>query len=243
MNSAPSWPDLGWQAEQQERHPALQQIRLSSGLGSRLISKDKLGRLQGTPAQVNINRANTRLCGSGGQAGRNLENAFTPQSKFPFLDKELRARRCQLPAAGITCSPRHPALVLPLSPEAEKPRSDLLPGFQLAPGYLNLLLGSPAPPPTLQLRPTRSPVTSYERAKFTRTAQKEHVSPKIASQLAAGCLVPQLVLSWVKFEPAPAKACPASPTDAAWESRKVTTQNISGPLLALLIAGGFMKSA
>ena len=212
-NATPSWTDPGWQAEQAGCHAVLEQIRLSSSLGSRLIWKDKLGRLQGTPVQVSINRANTRCCGGEGQAGRNQQNPLTPQSKFPFIDKELRARHCQLPPPGITCLPRRRGTQSSFclhhqstaTAAAENPRSDLLPGSPPAPQRDGL---------------TCLPVAGHGHAKFTRKAQEEHVSPKWHLNPPSGArfLHRQLwVLSWVKARPqCTSKGFPRiSPTDEA----------------------------
>lgn len=55
----------GWHPEHTGSHAALGQMRLFSALclGSRLIRKGKPGRLWGSPAWVNINRASAGCCG------------------------------------------------------------------------------------------------------------------------------------------------------------------------------------
>lgn len=201
--------------------------------------KDKRGRLQGTPAQFNINRANIRCCGREGQAGRNQEKLLTPQSKFPLIDKELRAR---LPPVGITCSPccrgtqtsfclRHQSTA---TAAAEEPRSNLLPA-------------SPAPQtPPLRDGATRLPVARHGGGKIHQNSSKRTCQPKIASHppsSGAWFLRWELwVLSWVKSQPqCTSKGFPRiSLTDGA--GRKATAGSVLGPLLASLIAAGFETS-
>lgn len=179
---APSRTERGCRAEPEGRHAAPKQIRLSSSLRSRLILKDKLGRLQGTPALVNINSANARARTSDWQ-----EPAKSLQSPIQIpTDKELGARHCQPPPHEMTCLPcwhpcchsTQPTFCLRHQSTAGEPRSDQL----------------PASAPALQTLPLRDRPTQWQNSpeQFKSITQAQNSTsnspPKIAPQIPLRCL-------------------------------------------------------
>lgn len=142
--------ERGCRAEPERRHAAPEQIRLSSSLRSRLILKDKLGRLQGTPALVNINRANTRAGMSGWQEpAKSLQSPIqiptdrdgTQSPTLPTTSpwNDLPAALAPMLSRHPCCHGTQPTLCLRHQSTAGKPRSDQ----------------HPASAPTLQTLPLR----------------------------------------------------------------------------------------
>lgn len=154
-----------------------------------------------------------------------------------------RQRLAGFPSAPSWTDPEEPrgrALVsvccLTTSIGAGEPRGDLLPSSLLAPQILPLRDSAHMWHSTGVRKKENSP----ERLQ-KRTCEPQTV-PRCCSAGSSGCSgCPLGAALTPKILPTCSRS-PAAPIQGTRESRKTTTQNISGPPAASLLAGGFKKS-